>query len=280
MTPPISASTRLFAVLGDPVAHSISPRIQNAAIDAYHLDAVYVAMRTDAESLPGLLRGIARSGGGGNVTLPHKQRAAALVDGPTPAVTATGACNTFWFEDGVIRGDNTDVEGFTAAACTLLQGSPAGARVLLLGAGGAARASLFALTQAGADQVVILNRTVARAEAIIASASVAASRVSAASAPGELRGQSFDLIVNATSLGLRDQDPLPLDPDAGLAFSAALDLVYAPAGTAWIRDLHTRGIPAADGKEMLIQQGAASFKRWWKKDAPIDEMREAISSAR
>lgn len=277
MTLAIGAGTRLFAVLGDPVAHSLSPRIQNAAIRALHLDAVYLALRADSDTFPGLMRGLAHAGGGGNVTLPHKQLAATLIDHPTAALQATGACNTFWLEDGKIRGDNTDVEGFAVAARMLLNGSLEGTRVLLLGAGGAARAVLYALAREGVDQVVILNRTAERAAALISGSQTAGIQVHPVQRVEELRGQHFDLVANATSLGLRDDDPLPLDPAAGATFTAALDLVYALNGTRWIRELRELGIHAADGKEMLVQQGAASFERWWAREAPVEQMRSALS---
>ncbi len=277
MKTPISGGTRLIAVLGDPVSHSLSPRIQNAAITARGLDAVYVALRAGSASFPGLLVGLARAGGGGNVTIPHKQLAATLLERATPAVRNTGACNTFWLEDGRIHGDNTDVEGFAVAAREVVGNSLEGARVLILGAGGAARAALYALTQAGVDQVVVLNRTRERADALIASSPPAASDVRAVDHAGELRGQKFDLVVNATSLGLRGSDTLPLQPEVA-NFSAALDLVYAPTATPWVQQLRGLGIPAADGKEMLVRQGAASFKCWWGIDASLDSMREALSS--
>jgi len=142
MSVSLTARTRLFALLGDPVGHSLSPRFQNAALAALDLDGVYVALRAHAAELPGLLRGVALAGGGGNVTLPHKALAAQVVDRTTPAVERTGACNTFWAEDGMVWGDNTDVAGVAAAVRLVLGGPPAGARALLLGAGGAASAAL------------------------------------------------------------------------------------------------------------------------------------------
>src|SRR5690606_25709966 len=130
--------------LGNPVAHSLSPRFQNAAFAAAGVDGVYIALRCEAEAVPGLMTGIARAGGAGNVTVPHKALAARLVDRATDAVRRTSACNTFWLEDGRIHGDNTDVAG-VRSAMERLTGSVAGARVLLLGAGGAARAAVCAL---------------------------------------------------------------------------------------------------------------------------------------
>jgi shikimate dehydrogenase len=274
----ITSSTRLIALLGDPVAHSLSPRFQNAAFRAAGVDGVYLALRTAAPELSGALVALARAGGGGNVTVPHKESAAALVELPTAAVRRTGACNTFWLEEGRIRGDNTDVAGFRAAAQALI-GTSAGARVLLLGAGGAARAALLALLDDGADQVHLLNRTPARAETLRAAFDDhprAGGRIAVAPGFDTLRTENFDLVINSTSLGLRPDDPLPLPLDAGIRIGAALDLVYAPEETRWVREARARGITAADGLEMLVQQGAAAFERWWGRPAPVSAMRAAV----
>lgn len=272
-----TAATRLFALLGDPVSHSLSPRFQNAALRALGLDAVYVALRCSADDLPGLLRGIARAGGGGNVTVPHKALAAATVDVPSGAVVRTGACNAFWLENGAILGDNTDVAGVREAVRALLGREPAGARVLLLGAGGAASAAVCALADCGVERIVIANRTTDRANVLAERFRAPGVRVDVAGSVDALAGDTFDLAVNSTSLGLKSADPLPLDADApGPSVGAALDLVYAAEGTRWANAMRARGLPAADGKEMLVQQGAAAFRRWWRMDPPLDVMRAAL----
>ncbi len=272
----ISSRTRLVAILGDPVSHSLSPLFQNAAFRAAGLDAVYLALRTPAELLPGLLRGIALSGGAGNVTVPHKEIAAASVDVATEAVALTGACNTFWSEDGRVHGDNTDIHGFVRAAEQLLGGrSLAGIRVLLIGAGGAARGGVYGLAREGADQIVIANRSRDRAIEIRDRFASVTSAIRVASLD-EIAHESFDLVVNATSLGLSADDPFPLPIDGSPSFEAALDMVYSPARTPWIRALRDRGIMAEDGLEMLLHQGAAAFERWWGFAPSIDRMRAAL----
>ena len=280
MTAAPTAATRLFALLGDPVSHSLSPRFQNAALRALGLDAVFVALRCSADALPGLLRGIARAGGGGNVTVPHKALAAATVERPSQAVLRTGACNAYWLEDGAVHGDNTDVAGALEAVRALLGRPPGGARVLLLGAGGAASAAVCALADAGAERIVIANRTLERALALADRLRTPGVRIDVAASVDALAGERFDLAINSTSLGLKPADPLPLDPDApGPAVGAALDLVYSPAETPWVHAMRARGLPAADGKEMLIGQGAAAFRRWWKMDPPLEVMRAALGAA-
>jgi shikimate dehydrogenase len=136
--PELTAATRLLALLGDPVAHSLSPVIQNAAMKSLQLDGVYVALRCASTDVPSAIRLLAHSGGGGNVTLPHKQTAAAAVDRRTAAVERTGACNTFWLEGG--RSLETTQTWRDLRALDLFVGDTKGARVLLLGAGGVARA--------------------------------------------------------------------------------------------------------------------------------------------
>ena len=278
MNPPITSATRLLALLGDPISHSHSPIIQNAACAAAGVDGVYVAVRCDRERLPALMEAIAQSGGGGNVTLPHKERAAAVVKVPSEAVRRTGACNTFWSERGQIRGDNTDVEGFRRALERFLGRSPRDHRVLVLGAGGAARAVLLALLDEGVKDITLHNRTVERARAV--SRRIGGERVRVVSPVEELNGGQFDLVVNSTRLGLDPSDPLPLDLQRLERVGAVLDLVYGDAPTPFVKEARKFGVPATDGGEMLVQQGAVSFERWWGQDAPVDAMRAALEARR
>lgn len=270
----VDADTRLVALLGDPVDHSLSPVFQNAAIRAAGIPAVYLALRC-ADAFDGLMLGIARAGGGGNVTIPHKGRAAALLDVATPAVEQTGACNTFWLENDAVHGDNTDVEGFASAARSLV-GAPAGARVLVLGAGGAARAAVLALLNGRADAVHVLNRSPARADALREALDPAGRRLKVIATPDAVRREGYDLVVNATALGLQADDPAPLDLDAPVRVGAVLDMTYGSAPSALIVAARTAGIPATDGREMLLQQGVASFRRWFGRDPDLEVMRRAL----
>ncbi|HSG46289.1 MAG TPA: shikimate dehydrogenase [Longimicrobiales bacterium] len=274
----ISADTRVFALLGDPVKHSLSPLIQNAAAQAVGVDGVYVALRATQDELPGFVRGLSRAGGGGNITLPLKEKAPSVLDAPLEAVRRTGACNTFWLQDGKVVGDNTDVEGFRRAVATFLGGGSAqGQRVLLLGAGGAARAVLVSLLDDGADEVCVVNRSAERARSM--ARRIGGARVRVLDGPRDWHDQDFDLVVNATSLGLGLHDPLPLDLERLDRAGSVMDLVYGPVGTPFLRHAEGLGIRATDGKEMLVQQAAASFERWWDTPAPVDVMRTALASA-
>ena len=274
MRPETQHGTRTFALLGDPVEHSLSPLIQNAAFRAAGVDGRYVTQRCHADDVHAAMRALARAGGGGNVTVPHKRIAAAAVRG-TAAVERTGACNTFWMEQGQLVGDNTDVVGFDRAVRELI-GDPKGARILLLGAGGGAAAALLALLEADAAEVVVANRTRAHAEEMVARVAAGDPRAHVGAAFGSNFHDRFDVVVNATSLGLRPHDALPpLHEDT----RAALDLVYAPGGTPWVRAARADDIPAADGLPMLLYQAAAAFERWWQRPAPIDAMRAALEAS-
>lgn len=274
----ISSSTRVLTLLGDPVGHSLSPVIQNAAFREAGVDGVYVAVRCAGDDLVGFMRGLSRAGGGGNITLPHKEKATSVVDVPHDAVRRTGACNTFWGgPDGRVHGDNTDVDGFRRAARGFL-GSLKRMRVLLLGAGGAARATLMALLEEEVAEVVLLNRSTERARAVARRIGGPHARV--VPLAEELRGQSFDLAVNATRVGMAADDPSPLDFELLARVGAAMDLVYGPRPTPFVRAAEEFGVRATDGAEMLVQQGAASFERWWGGPAPLAAMREALQRYR
>ncbi|MCJ7629393.1 MAG: shikimate dehydrogenase [Longimicrobiales bacterium] len=270
----ITASTRVLALIGDPVSHSSSPTIQNAALRDLGLDGVYVALQAGWEEMVGFVRGLAMSGGGGNITLPHKEKAATVVDVRSPAVKRTGACNTFWLEDGKIHGDNSDVEGFSGALEVFLGGPPEGKRVLVLGAGGAARACLVSLMDGGVDEVQILNRT--RDRARVVARRIGGARVRVLDGPKEADGQSYDLVVNTTRLGLSPDDPLPLDLQRLKRVGAVMDMVYLPRPTPFVEAARELGIRAADGMEMLVQQGAVSFERWWGQKPSLEVMRASL----
>jgi len=270
----ISSSTRVLALLGDPVRHSMSPEIQNAAFEEAGVDGVYVALQCGVEDLVGFMRGLARAGGGGNVTLPHKEKAAAVIDSPSEAVRRTGACNTFWGgPDGRVYGDNTDVAGVRRALRAFV-GDPADMRVLLLGAGGAARATLLGLLEERVGEVAILNRSLERARAV--ARRIGGHRARVVQGPFELRGQSFDLVINATRLGLSPEDLSPIDFDLLERAGAAMDLIYGPDRSSFLRAASEAGVRGTDGADMLVFQGAASFERWWDRPAPLEAMRRAL----
>ncbi|SVC21513.1 uncharacterized protein METZ01_LOCUS274367, partial [marine metagenome] len=220
------------------------------------------------------MRGLALAGGGGNITLPHKEKAAAIVDVSSEAVRRTGACNTFWGQDGKVHGDNTDVEGFRRALRIFVDGPSQGIRALVLGAGGAARATLLGLLEEGAGEVLVYNRTSERAQAV--ARRIGGQRARVVPLMEELGGERFDIVINTTRVGLNPDDPAPIDFEILDRAGAAMDLVYGKHQTSFVNAAERLGIRATDGMEMLVQQGAVSFESWGSKPAPIELMRDAV----
>lgn len=266
---------KLFVLLGDPVHHSLSPAMQNAAFEAHRLDAVYVALRAPEQLVTALMRSVAEAGGGGNVTVPHKLAAARSLDHASQSVLATGACNVFWWqEDRGLCGDNTDVDGFITAAETFLGDHLSGSRVLLLGAGGAARAVAHACLSRGAERVDLVNRTPDKAEALFRDLGEPAELTLLLKADG-FPSEPYDLVVNGTALGLDSADPMPLDL-ADVAATAVMDLVYGAEDTRFVQVAREAGLRAEDGRRMLVEQAAESFRRWFDLEPPRDRMYEAV----
>ena len=265
--------TTYLGVCGWPVAHSRSPAMHNAGLQAAGLaDWEYLALPLPPELFAETVRALPAAGFRGvNVTIPHKEAALALADDASAAARAIGAANTLTFEPGgAVVADNTDAPALLELVRGVLD--PAGRRALVLGAGGAARAAVWALVQAGA-QVEVWNRTPARAEAL---ASELGARHTAD--PGYA-----EIVVNATSLGLDPNiDPfkaIPLKADTFEAGSCVIDMVYGSGETRFLEAARSQGARVIDGLEMLLTQGVASFERWTGMMAPRMAMREAVTTS-
>ncbi len=247
-----------LVLLGSPVAHSASPKFQNAALRAAGIPLLYEALDVPPDDLDATLDALALVNAAGNVTIPHKEEVAARCAILTPLAERCGAVNVFWHEATLLHGDNTDVAGIDAVATALLQGRRAGARVALVGAGGAAAAVLCAVEGWGDAKVRLYNRHMARAENLARRFPDVAS---VASTLEEALAHAT-LVVNATPVGLRDhRHPVPIDALPGEA--AVFDLVYRPEETAWVREAREAGHRAADGEGMLLEQGALAFECWF-----------------
>ena len=262
----------VFAVLGDPVRHSLSPAIHNAAFRAAGRPAVYVARRVTSEECGAVMRSLALAGGGGNVTVPHKEAVLPFLDRCTDAVEVTGACNTFWAEGGAVWGDNTDVEGFRCTWERATRGLPGEVEVLVLGAGGAARAVVLALMEApGPPRIRLWNRTEARARALVGhfdDGRVELLRHWTGTAP--------EVVVNATSSGLDGQGvPIGLSR-LGAPPRCVIDLVYGSEPTPLQRRALALGAAVVDGREMLVRQAEASHVRWFGEPPPRGVMTRAL----
>ncbi len=257
-------------VLGWPVGHSRSPAMHEAGYRALGLDDWrYQLLPVPPELFEETVRALPGAGFvGANVTIPHKQAALALADEATPRARAIGAANTLTFADGRIHADNTDAPGLLDA----LPRSPAGRSALVLGAGGSARAVVWTLLDAGAADVMVWNRTRARAEQLCAELG---GRVVERLTPA-------DLIVHTTSVGLRPTDDpfkaLPVTADLIRECSCLVDLVYGAAPTALATAARAAGVEVVDGREILVRQGARSFERWTGRAAPLDVLRAAVGA--
>ncbi len=252
-----------YAVIGNPVAHSRSPWIHAEFARQTGQDLTYEAILAPLDGFAQAVRAFRDAGGRGmNVTVPFKREAFELSDAPSPRAQQAGAVNTLTFEEGRILGDNTDGAGLVRDLEQNLGFPLAGRRVLLMGAGGAARGVLFPLLARGLARLTIANRTVSRAEELAASARSAGYRDVAACGYDALAGQTFDLVINSTSVSLAGELP-PLPRGLFAPGSLAYDLVYGQGTTPFLRQARAQGAGRiADGLGMLVEQAAESFQVW------------------
>jgi len=281
--PPLDAAGGPYrlGVIGDPVAHSLSPALHQPALAAFGIPAVYERWHTPAPDLPSRIATLRdRDALGASVTVPHKVAVMSLIDDVSPQARRAGAVNTIVNRGGILFGDNTDIHGFSVTMSNVLAGSSPGI-ALVLGAGGAARAVVLALEAAGAGEIIVANRDVQRAMELAEELHPAPVR--AAALDDDLLTRELSraaILVNATSLGWR-QGEMPLaasllgrlPPDA-----VVVDLTYRDTDlllAAARRDLRT-----SDGLPMLVHQGARAFTLWTGYPAPVATMLAAAMTAR
>jgi shikimate dehydrogenase len=264
-----------LVLIGHPVAHSLSPAVQNAALRHVGLPIEYEPIDVPPRTLDDAVRRLIAARASGNVTIPHKEAIASRCTRLDAIAERVRAVNTFRVvDDGTLEGTNTDVGGFDALAREA-GALRAGARVAVLGAGGSAAAVLAALERWSGAKVSLFNRTATRAAALASRFAI----VDAVAATAENAMKDATVVVNATSLGLRAADRYPAEIDDIPAGACVLDLVYRPGETAWVRAARERGHAAADGLCMLLEQGALAFEWWFGITAPRDVMREALAAA-
>jgi shikimate dehydrogenase len=278
--PDINAATRLCAVFGSPIAHSASPAMHNAAFKALGLNWRYVAFEVDPKNLRAAIEGARMMHFAGvNLTVPHKLLAVEMVDELDASAKMFGAVNTIRFEstNGKVRtvGFNTDADAIGISLREDLKLKLRGARVLLLGAGGAGRTAALKLAAENVAELFLINRTRSRAEKIAREIKKRFPTVNVST--GYPKG-AIDLVLNATSLGLKPGDASPLDEKR---FSlrqacAVYDMIYRPAETRLLVAARKVGCKTANGLGMLLHQGAKAFKIWTGKPAPLDVMRRAL----
>lgn len=291
----VGSRTRLVAVYGQPIHHSASPAMQNAGIESLGLDWRYLACEVAPADLAAAIAGAkAMHFIGLNLTVPHKLLAVDLVDALDPSASAWGAVNTIVFEardadgewrplgqlpeaSGPVRskGYNTDADAIVRSLTEDLAIEPRGARVLLLGAGGAARAAALRLADEGVSELWLVNRTESKAAELAAEIT---ERFPAVHAEAGYPGSSVEILLNATSAGLKPTDPLPLDvarfPLRGC--DVVYDMIYRPHQTPLLAAAQAAGCRTANGLGMLLHQGATALELWSGCVAPRDVMRAAL----
>jgi shikimate dehydrogenase len=268
-------------LLGHPLAHSLSPVIQNAAFVAAGLPVRYEAVDVDAERLTAALLDLrAHDCLGANVTAPHKLAVTSTLDDIDADAQMAGAVNTIVNTGGVLSGYNTDIDGAWLGLLEPVLASIRGGRVMLAGAGGGARAVIVALARTvpgGPDDVAIVARNVEEAEKVAVLAH--SLDLPARAVPWWDLGESLrlaDVVINCTSLGLKGEDPFEGLPLTG---GVVLDLAYRPGGTRLFQRAWEEGAMAIQGDQMLLQQGAEAFRLWTGQEAPISVMRKALEQA-
>lgn len=271
----------MVGVIGDPVAHSLSPLLHNTAFAEMGLDWVSTGFRVVAgRTAEALVGAMALGIRGLSVTMPHKEPVAELVEDLSPLAARLGAVNCLVGGRAGWRGENTDGAGLVAALRRGDRFDPAGHRCLVVGAGGAARSVIAALAGAGAAEVVVVNRSAARARAALALAGPVGRIGGAEDAPDS------DLVVNATPVGMAggrtgtaDTEPVapwPLDPSRLHAGQVVVDLIYHPAETAWMEAAAGQGASVSNGLGMLVHQAALQVAAWTGAEPPLEAMWRAV----
>ncbi len=270
----VSGATRVTGVIGDPVTHSLSPALHNAAYAALGLDWVSVPFPVSAGKGSEAVAAMRTLGLVGlSVTTPHKDAVAQTADSVSDAVAALGAANCLVASaDGRVRAENTDGDGFLGG---LLEDADTTVRektVVVLGAGGAARAISVACADAGAAGVLVVNRTVQRAEVCAGLAGSVGVVAQQADIP------SADIVVNATTVGMVPDSAMPCDPALLHRGQIVVDIVYNPSETVWLAAARASGIRSYNGLSMLVHQAGFAITHWTGQPAPIDAMRSALKA--
>ena len=264
-----------LVLLGHPVAHSLSPVMQNAALEAAGITLSYEAIDVSPEDLSPTLEALAAESGGGNITVPHKEASARLITQLSPTAARVQAVNTFHTShSGELIGDNTDVVGFTELVRFTAGQIPSAARVAVIGAGGAAAAVLASVeTWQDARATVHARRSDAAQDLVERFKSFARAESLSLDQPLDC-----EIVVNATTIGLED-DAFPVPVEVLPKSAVVLDLVYRRGETAWVRAARASGRIASDGLPMLVEQGAASFEIWFRMAPDRGAMWKAVKEA-
>ena len=275
--------TKRVVLIGHPVAHSLSGAMQQAAFDSKGLDVRYELWDRSPVALAAAIKELKGDDFlGANVTIPHKERVVPLMDRLTEDAAATGAVNTITKEGRRLVGHNTDVAGFKVALDKLVGRQRMPRHAVVLGAGGGARAIVHGLIREGFLRVIVFNRHLHRAEALVRHFSKSAAHMELKAMPWhesiiESELLRTKILINATSIGL-NSDVSPIPGEIVPAELLVLDLIYAD--TRFLRETRKQGCTVADGQTMLLNQGAAAFTLWTGQPAPVEVMTDALVAAR
>jgi shikimate dehydrogenase len=273
-----------YAVLGWPIQHSVSPQMQGAAFDAAGIAATYEKIAVKPEDLPNLVQRLRRDRyAGWNITVPHKERIIDAIDDIDPDACLANSVNTVVNHDGRLVGYSTDGYGLATAIDESFNVPVKGGSFAFCGAGGAARATAVYFAQCGASRLTLINRTLAKAEAVAAIIAEAVPECAvnclSPNAGKDIREAlaDCDVLIQSTSLGLHAGDPMPLAPELIPPTLAVMEMIYR--STPLLRAAKARGCRTADGRGMLLHQGALSFELWTGRKAPVEIMRQALDQA-
>jgi shikimate dehydrogenase len=272
-----------FAIIGHPVAHSLSPLMHNTAFEALGMDCIYEAIDAEPDDLGEVVSGLRDRGiAGFNVTLPHKQTIMTLLDEVEPEAVVIGAINTVVWNNDKLVGLNTDLPGFVEAVSPF-KSRLENARVLILGAGGAARAALYGLLRHyQPSRILILNRSLEKAEEIAAVFGNVRPETQLSSESLFVDNlqktvNDADVIINATSVGMKPYaDASPLEDTKFKKTQLIIELIYVPSETKLIKTAQESGATTLSGLDMFLHQGAAAFQLWTGKNMPMDIVRNAV----
>lgn len=281
----ISPATKLFAVFGQPVGHSLSPAFQNAGLQAMGIDGMYLAFEVGPEDLMSSLNTCAGwKAGGVNLTIPLKETAFQHLEVLADSAVFAGSVNTIVFEGpGRMVGHSTDGFGLQEALKEAFDTTFDGRRVLVLGCGGAGRAAALQAAREGASEVLLANRTRSRAETVEGEIRERLPGVPVQTAPSwppsaAIMNQA-DVIIQSTSLGMKEEEGLGLAPDGFRVGQAVLDMTYVHETTPVMEMARAAGAQAVNGIGMLLHQGVQSLRLWTEQEPPVEVMRHALQEA-
>lgn len=278
----LSGSSKVFGIIGHPVCHSLSPAMQNAAMQAVGLDGVYVPFDVQPERLGEAVAGLRALGVTGvNVTIPHKTEIIPYLDGLDESAAAAVAVNTVNNEDNRLIGYNTDGDGLVRSLAEECSFIPGQSTIVIIGAGGATRGAVAAICRAGARQVIVANRTKDRAAALVAAMGERypgiALRVAEYGGQVTASLHEADLMVNTTSLGMNGEIIAGLDLKALPQTCVVYDMVYAPPATPLLHEARRLGLRHANGLGMLAAQGELAFRIWTGNMPPLGLMKRVLT---